>query len=455
MELRITPKVCAVCGKPLISHIIPEDAIKRFIASNECVYENENVVQIYLNSLSQKTLAGNSRAILRFCWITGKTPRELIAMGYNKLGLRDVSQIEKLLDSLENYCIKAYENPTLQFEKVFPKSSASLIAKTIKAFFRQNKLDCSKSTLKKLMKLRAEKQRTFIPTKKDIKQFRNYANPRDKLLIEFTTNVPLRHEEIEESLTWEKLRDLSKPYPMIIFFDKDLKGHGKDKYEGCLFVGIICESVRKKLIQRKEEEQQRFLDTKAIWESKGYKFTSEFNENTKVFLSSEVTVNEQDKTVSIEHLGYKSMSNLIDAIQRRSGIPLSLHKLRDYFQDQVNAHCSNEELKSVYANAFLAHKVQGTKRIYSHPETQYDKVLEVWKPLEPYVDLDFDESIVTIKLKERAKQLQEQGKTIEEIMDAVLKEQTQMMLTEVGKLKDSMIAEVKKAEEEHKRRTEK
>lgn len=454
MELRITPKVCAVCGKPLISHIIPEDAIKRFLASHECVYENENVVKAYLDSLSQKTLAGHSRAILRFCWITGKTPRELVAMGFNKIGLRDVSQIEKLLDSLENYCIKAYENPTLQFEKTLPKSSIALIASTTKGFFTANKLDCSKKTLRTLMKLRGAKVRTFVPTKKDIKEFRNYANPRNKLLIEFTTNICLRRSEIQEFLDWEKIGDLSKPCPMIVFKDFELKGHGKGKYEGCLFLGIICESVRKKLIQRREEERQRFIDAKATWESKGYKFTSEFTKKTKVFLSSEATINEQDKTVSIEPLDYKTMGNLIDEIQKRSKIPLSLHKLRDYFQDQVNAHCSNEELKSVYANAFLGHKVQGTKRIYSHPETQHDKVLEVWKPLEPYVDLDFDESTITIKLKERARQLQEQGKTIEEIMDAVLKEQTQMMLTEVGKLKDSMILEVRKAEEEHKRRTE-
>jgi len=89
----------------LITHTIPEEAIKRFINSKECYCNGDNVVQRYLNSLSPKTIARNSRGILRFCWIVHKTPRQLVEMGYNKMGLRDVSEIEKMLDDSETYCL--------------------------------------------------------------------------------------------------------------------------------------------------------------------------------------------------------------------------------------------------------------------------------------------------------------------------------------------------------------
>jgi hypothetical protein len=422
----------------LITHKIPEEAIQRFINSKESFYNNDNVVQRYLNSLSPKTVIGNSRAILRFCWIIHMTPRELIEMAK-----KDKDDTEKMLDDAETYCLQSYENPTFDFNKTLPKNTAKFIAKAVKGFYKLNKLSMERVTLAKLMKLRTEKQRNFLPTKKDIRAFRDMASPRDRLLIEFNTNIPLRREEISESLTWKKL-DLTKPYSMIIFHDFQLKGSGKGKFEGCLFLGIISESVRQKLIQRKKEEEERFRTMKEKYEALGYKFVSEFTEDTKVFLSSEVTINEETKEVSIEPLSYKAVGNMIQSIQKRSGIPLSLHKLRDYFQDQINSHCG-EDANSVYANCFIAHKIAGTKRIYSHPEKQYQDVLRVWKKVEAYIDLDFDETQINIKLKDRARQLQSEGKGIDEILDTVLKERTQMLIQEVSSLKDSLLTEYKRS----------
>lgn len=357
-----------------------------------------------------------------------------------------------MLDDFESYCLESYKNPTLSFSKFLPKNTAILIGKGIKGFYKWNKIDLANATLKRLFRMPKEKKRTYVPTKKDIRKFRDYANPRDKLLIEFTTNVPLRRQEIVESLTWRKL-DLTKPYPMTVFKAHELKGHGVGRYEGCLFLGIICESVRKKLIERKKEEELRFQREKEKWEGKGYTFTSEFTDKTNVFLSSEITINEEEKTVSIEPLSYKAIGNLIYAVQKRVKIPLSIHKLRDYFQDTINAH-AGEDANSVYANAMTAHKIEGTKRIYSHPEKQYHRVLEVFKKLEPYVDLDYDETKAKDKMKRRAKELQEQGKPIEEIIEVIMRERTQMLLTEMTSLKETMLSEVQKAETEYKKRTE-
>lgn len=437
MQINISSKICPVCKKSLITHKIPEEAIQRFINSKESFHNGDNVVVRYLNSLSPKTVIGNSRAILRFCWMVHMTPRELYEMAK-----KDKNDTEKMLDDVETYCLQTYQNPTFDFNKTLPKNTAKFIAKAVKGFYKLNKLSMEQVTLAKLMKLRTEKQRNFLPTKKDIRAFRDMASPRDRLLIEFTTNLPLRREEL--NLAWSKLGDLSKPYNMVICEDFELKGRGLGKFEGCLFLGIIAESVRLKLIQRKKEEMERFKTMKEKYEALGYKFISEFTEDTKVFLSSEVTINEETKEASIEPLSYKAVGNMIQSIQKRSKIPLSLHKLRDYFTDMINAHCG-EDSNSVYCNCFTAHKIQGTKRIYSHPEKQYEDVLRVWKKIEPYIDLDYDETQINVKLKDRARQLQAEGKGIDEILDTVLKERTQMLVQEVSSLKDSLLIEYKRS----------
>ena len=474
MEIKIEGKICPICKKPLVTHPIRQKALDRFMNSKASIRnkDNDNVMKRYARSLAKTSQINSLRAIMKFCRIVHKTPAELINMGYKKISenyeIRDTSEIEKMLEDFETYCLEAYQNPTLDFAKILPKNTCLLIGKSVRGFFRVNKFDLPQETLSNLFSMRIDKKKDYVPTKKDIKRFISYANPRDKLLFEFATNIPLRRQEITgqdvtgewslTGLTWAKLGDLSQPYPMIVFKDYELKGRAKKKYQGCLFIGILCESLRKKLLTRKDEERLRFQKEKEKWESKGYVFKSEFSENTKVFLSSEVTI--EGKTVTIEPLSYKAIGHAQTTIQRRTKLGLSIHLLRDYLQNMLNAH-AREDFNSVYANAMLSHKIEGTARFYSHPEQQYDQVLEVFKKVEPYIDLDYDETkiqnIMLQKAKELRKKLKKEGKSEDEILEKVIgkimKERTQMLIADMAILKDTMLSEIKNAEIQHKRRT--
>lgn len=482
MQIDIPRKKCPICNKPLTCHVIPKEALKRFIESKESIYEDpilgrDNVVKRYEKSLSQTSKAGSIKNLMRFCWTTHLTPKQLIALAY-----KDKRIVEKLCDDWEDYVLEKYENPTLDFgNQALNKHTCVHIAKSVKGFFKRNKLSLSDVTFSRIFdfKARIPRKRTYVPTKKDIRTFWNMALPRDKLLIQFGVNVPLRREEMCGQLhtgqwaltgvTWEKLGDLTKPHPMLIFEDWELKGQGKDQYEGCLFIGFLSESVRKGLIERKKQEQERFRLTKDEWEDKGYTFISEFTEKTKVFLSSQRRINEKEKTVSINPLGYHAIGNVMMRNQRRCGIPLHFHCFRNFFQDMLNVYSrKNTEAReigqedySVFENVLVGHKIQGTKRIYSNPEKYGDEILKVWKQVEPYIDLEFPEKTKEQLVKSKFKELREkyikEGKESEEASDlafeVVLKEQRMMLLKDMDSLKDTMKEALVEADKKYRRKT--
>jgi hypothetical protein len=434
--------------------MIPQNALDRFINSKDSVRNGDNVVLRYANSLAEKTQINSLRSLMRFCWCVKKTPKELMDMAYVKIGeaeLKSESDVEKMLDDFETEILRQYKNPNINFEGILTKNMCILIAKAIKGFYGQNKINLGRKTLNNLYNMHIEAQHTYVPTKEDIKKFREHAPEHFKDFISFVTSVCLRREEIAESLTWSKI-DLSKPYPMVILKEHELKGHGKGRYEGTLFLGIVAESVRKKFILRKENERKRFEDTKSLYESKGYKFVTPFSEGTHVFTASEVTIDEEKKEVGIYPLSHDAIGDIFEKTQKITKIPLSCHLLRDYVQDMINRYCG-QEANSVYANCMLAHKIEGTRRIYSHPEQQYDKVLEVWKMIEPYVDLDLDSNTVSLKLFEKFQELRKKGIPEEDAFKKAVDERIQMLLTQDTELIRRQIEiDLKKAEESRKKR---
>lgn len=89
MQIKIENKVCPICGKSLVTHQIPKEALERFINSSVSIRNGDNVVKRYASSLQKTSQVPSLRGVMRFCWIVHKTPKELIDMGYNELGLRD------------------------------------------------------------------------------------------------------------------------------------------------------------------------------------------------------------------------------------------------------------------------------------------------------------------------------------------------------------------------------
>jgi len=452
-NIRIPMKFCPICskirksGSSLIGHTVPEQALERFINSKESIFEDDNSVRRYMNKLSENSRPSAIRGLMRFCWIVGKTPKELLAMNPKRLKM--------LLEDFETYVLEKYENPTYNLEQYFPKHTCLQVSKAIKGFIKANGVGLTELEYKsiftdRIFKMAIPKQKDYAPTKKDIRTAYSHAPESSKLLLHFLTNVPLRRGELKH-LTWKKLGDLAKPYPKIDFFDVELKGSGKGKYKDTHLTMIISESLRKELLKHKESERQRFKDN-------GILITDEQFENLQVFLSSDTLETEEGK--KILPLSKSAIGNLFNDLQRKSRIPLSCHSFRYYVQGVTIKVLGKDSPFTYY---FIGHKLPMILAKYSKIWQNKDEVLEEFKKVEPYLDLFYDETKLGDQLKLRAFELwnqkkplnpEEQMKALGEVVDTILKERSQMLIKEMTELKETMFLELRKAEKEYKRRYE-
>lgn len=446
-EFRIPLKLCPICSKnrkreqgvTLLGHTIPEDALERFKNSPEAILNNDNLVKRYERSLSSRTKPIGIRSLMRSCWILHLTPKEIMSM--------NPSDLKRLLDDFETYFLENYDNPnpTIDFERFIKRSQCLTISKSLKGFIKVNGVKLSdteyRSIFKNLFDLPIIKQKDYVPTKEEIRTFYAHAPEHSKILIHFLTNVPLRREELRK-VTW-KMIDLDKPYPQLTLEAIFLKGHAKGKYQNVHFTSIICESLRKALIDLKEKEKKRFRDNLIP-------ISEEDFENLPIFLSSDCTMNQEGKK-QIEPLHYSALGNLFFNLQRKIKIPISAHSFRYYVQGISNKMIG---LQSAWTYFFIGHKLPLILASYDRSYKNYDEALENFKKIEPYVDLFYDETKIEDKLKMRFTQLKTEGKTDSEALDTIFKERSQMLVQEMNSFKGVILGQIKKAEEEHKRRTE-
>jgi hypothetical protein len=417
-----------------IGHIIPQKAREKFVDSKESIFENDNTVKRYMNSLSPKSRRVALTSLIRGCWILHKTPKEIMELEPKKLRM--------LLNDFETFVLDGYKNPTLYLEKYLTKNQCLGIGKALKGFIKTNAVKLGdleyKAIFKNLFDLPIDSD-IFTPNKNDIRTVYSHATETFKLLIHFETNCPLRREEVQESLTWNKLGDLSLPYQKIDFVDTELKGHGIGKYKGCHFTMIICESLRKALLEYKEKEKKRFRDNLIPISEE------EFN-NLPIFLSSDISETEGEKT--IEPLSYSAYGNAFYSLQKRTKIPLSFHSFRYYVQEVIEKMLGTD---SPWNYFFLGHKLPLIQATYSHLYKNYDEVLKAFKKVEPYLDLFYDETKVNDQLKIRFTQLKAEGKTDSEALDGVLRERSQMLVQEMNTFRETMLSQIKQSEEKYKK----
>jgi hypothetical protein len=471
----VSLKTCPICtrnknrvqGTSLMGHTIPEKARKRFILSSESILNGDNLIQRYERSLSQSTKGIAIRSIMRFCWIVHKTPKELMSM--------DLKELRKLLDDFETFFLGQYKNPnpTVDFEKIIPRNQCRAIASSVKGFLKRNEIGFTDKQyeviFENLFALAVPKQKHYVPTKEDLRKAYSHVPESSKILIHFLTNVPLRRTEALKAITWnkigfpiideqtkqsrfissyipiyDKVREglIEKSYPEIILEAESLKGHGNRKYKNTHFVAIICESLRKALIELRQKERERFRQNGIIISE------DEFN-NLPIFLSSDTTTNNQGQK-EIRPLEFSALGNVFFMLQKRTKIPLSCHSFRYYVQGVCDRMLGKD---SVFALFFLGHKLPTIKASYDLDYLNYDLALENFKKIEPYVDLFYDENKIEDKLKMRFTQLKTEGKTDSEALDTIFKERSQMLVQEMNSFKGVILGQIEKSEEEHKRRT--
>lgn len=444
MQIDIVKKLCPICsrnktrhqGISLMGHTIPSEAIERFTRSKESFFEEDNAIERYKRNLSESTHHIAISSVLRFCWISHLTPKQLLEMEPRKLRM--------LLTDFETFVLNGYDNPTLDLQKYLTRTQALAIGRSIKGFLKANFVNFTETEYKgifqKLFDMAIPRKKNYVPTKIDIRKAYSYATKRDKLVIHFLTNCCLRREELL-GLTWKKL-DLDREYTKLDLEDFELKGHGRGKYSGCHYTMIICESLRKALIEYKEETLKRFRDNLIPISEDEFK-------KRAIFSSSDITEDKGEKT--IRPLEYSSLGNAFDDLRKKSGVPLSCHSFR-YYSQGIAIRTLGKDSQWIYF--FLGHKLPTILSHYARDYENYDEVLKAFKKLEPYLDLFYDETKVKEQLTQRAIELQREGKDMSEIIDTVVKERNEMFLSEITQLKTRMVELQKESELEKRRRTE-
>jgi len=349
-----------------------------------------------------------TKDVIRYCRIVGKTPTELCNLGTT----RDDKIIEasKLLKAFCN----TIENWVLNHPaKLCPLkyTMAWSISKSMRGFYRENLLDLPKA-IGKLPFPTPSEERTYTPTREDLRHFREETKTfRDRVLVHWLSTIPLRKNEIR-GILWNDF-DLTEEYPYVVLSAERLKG----KYPNVWFVGVICQSLKKELKKLREEQKKKF-------EKNGLKW-SEF---TKVFITHKFN----RKLNAFAPIGYAELGRIANnarkKVIKKYNVDISLQDVRRYFENRLDyAESQGVSVPRNFREWFLAHKLKGSKPHYNKVKASVPQIIEVFKQLEPYIDLDYSEANIKKTMLDKWKQLENQGKSKEEIIGEMYEEIKGMM----------------------------
>ena len=346
--------------------------------------------------------------VIRFCWITGLNPIKLCNLG--------TTRDDKILEASK--LGKAYVNLIENWVLVHPDQRCPLkptmswsIAKSMRGFYRENLLDLPKTIFKMRMPTPSEK-RTYTPTREDLRKLRNEMKTfRDRVLTHWEATIPLRKNEVR-GILWNDF-DLTEEYPHIILSSERLKGN----YPNVWFVGVICKSLKKELMKLREEQKAKFKKRGLKW--------SEF---VPVFQTHKFNTKAQTFT----EIGYSELGRVFNNARKKMikkyKTDISLQDMRRYFENRLDyAISQGVSVPQNYREWMLAHKLKGTKPHYNKVKASIPQIIDLFKQIEPYIDLDYSEVNIKKTMLEKYKQGVNQGKTPEQIIDEMYNEFKGMM----------------------------
>jgi len=437
-----------------INQSIPREALKRYLLSNAVKYKGENCLYNYLKTLSSTVQDMYARLILRFSWIVNMTISDLV-----ELGKKDVEGLNKLLSDFEDWILEEYKNPSKSLEKILKKSQLLNMCKGVKGLLRANGVSVDRKIFQRIFNMHLEPKRGYVPTKEEIKKFYAQAGNRLKLIIQFLTNVPLRRKELLE-LKWSDL-NLKEKEPILVLKSSRLKGGGRGRYEGCTFAMVICDNLRQALKKRKEEEQSRF---KRLYESevkrlseKGLEMETikkklkhlEWSDEIHVFLSSYYEYDEEKDVYYIKPLSWKTLGNEFNKLAKKTGIPITVHSFRYYVESTI---LSVQGRNSPMLDLALGHKPMGVRSRYGKLYEDKAKMRELFKELEPYLDLLYEGEKKEQIAKKKFREALAQGKNPDEAFEIALKTYEQFLLRDFHAMKEILKKEMKEASKQYEKR---
>lgn len=368
--------------------------------------EKHKALRKYLNTLSNPRNHYNcAMAIIRFCEIMETNPTELCS--HSTPQEREVKRYkgEQLVDDFEDYWIEwRKENPT---DKSLTISTALSIVYSIRGMFRVNKVDLAKEVGKRILKLAPVSFETYTPTMEDIRHFRD-TSPylRDKVLIHFVSILPLRRNEVRQ-LRWRDLEGFPhEEYSFVILRPERLKG----KKKGVWFVGIITKSLKKDLIEWQKEQKAQFKRLNQNWSL-----------NTPIW--SPLMKLRISKTKMMSYDGFNNATSKITVkFFKKYNIRITLHDLRRYFEKQIEiARQHGVPVSKKYSYWFLGHKLEGVEFHYNQVEPHVPLIIELFKELEPFIDIDCTRPQISKwdKLEKEKEKLQARIRELEEIIQTL------------------------------------
>ncbi|RLI97150.1 MAG: hypothetical protein DRP00_04445 [Candidatus Aenigmatarchaeota archaeon] len=449
----IPSKKCPICGEALINHRIPFGAVQRFINSKHSQLYGENLVLKYFSTLLPSSVEMSSRGLLRACWILHMTPKELVELGTN-----NKQELKKKLDSLDLYLANYFKNPSIPH--VISKHAVKNICRSLAGFLRVNGVVQRGELFPRVFSMNIPKQKNYLPTKTDIKKLYFHAKTlRDKALIQFLANCPLRKREITR-VKWSDI-NLEEEYPILVIEDKRLKGAGKGKYSGCTFAMVISQNLKKLLKKLKEVEKARFKKCRRMEIERllqeGYPL-NEAEEKTKhltwsddlpIFLSSDFVMDKRKGVRVIKKLEQRSIGYLFNELQKISGLPISCHLFRNYVETIITKKLGQA---NPLVDLALAHKPTGVRSKYQQVWKDREQMIKWFEKIEPYLDLELEpKKKVEIALK-KFKELKAKGVSEEEAFTKAFETVQQMFLKEMTEVKNALLKEIEEAREEYERR---
>lgn len=308
--------------------------------------------------------------VIRYCKFIGKNPKELV--GYTPK-TKEVKR-EKASDWLDDFC-----NEYLDWIEEYPEkkdvlsinSMAGLVG-SVRGLYRENRLELPTSVGRQIFKRVPKEWDTSTPNRKDIENYRKLMLcDRDKLAVHFDSTIPLRKNELRQ-LKWEDIKDFSEEYPYIILPYYRLKG----KYRGVWFIGIVCKSLKEELIKWKKELQTRFAKYKLKW-----------SDSNHIFMTR----------IGIPRLMNRGAFNNLfvrasKEFKRKYHFKVTLHDFRRYFESYLDkAVRDGVEVPRNYRYWMLGHQLEGVSFHYNQVEAHIPNIIEMFKELEPYLDIDLPE----------------------------------------------------------------
>lgn len=310
---------------------------------------------------NETTKARYAKYLMIYTAHTGLTPKQLIKLKQQQKN----HEAEKLLDRFAA-------------DADMPLSTLRNISVAVKSFYKWNYEDLARAC-GRVSSPRKKPYRT--PTQKELATFIIGANPRDKALILFMASTRIREETVtllNWSHVWNELFEQPRNPPHIAVMSRELKGKGRESYNGLEQHTFLTPDAKDALLAYKAWREERTGET--IWKESPL-FTSAYGKEPKRIC-----------TIHIRKCFHRA--------SKRTGLKFSAHDVGRFTQTQLE----NARIQPNWIKKITGHKIRGEENPYSRPKIE--KLREAYRTAIPFLTTEIKEVTPEEIVEERVKEIE-------------------------------------------------